>query len=616
MKSIMPAQERTAPWRPLTAAFLLSVLCSALASAASPAEQWWETEKKSPPAKLQIPSLTLADSKLQFENRRQRLLEGWAVADMSWARFGEAAIANLSVGRLVDESNRKIREVAERDAGGEADFAALHLARAYYLFGDGKGLTADVEQRVRAFFLKKPFKSNWCEEAGFASENHEFAFHTARYLMAQAMPAERFEAYGKAGAELAKEDGQWLTSALRFRARRGWGEFDSAVYYGVEFNCLACLYDFAKDAGLKRLAGMMLDLLLADVAVDSISGMYGGAHGRIYYWDALKHSTEDTFGLQYLYFGNIDARTIGGRRASVHTLTSSYRPADLVVEVALGRTQPYENRERKQLHKPDDVMPREPLPGSIRKYTFWTPDFVMGCVQLQDKYPDAYQGKWYAHHEQHEWDLTFPTRLRSRIFTHHPGDHGDEHGYWTGDMGCGCGQFFQNKGALAALYDIPAQQKYQWIHAFVPKDAFDEVAEENGFIFVREGNACAALKLLNGYEWTSEGAWSGAEVISRGGRNGVVCEAGRLSDAGGFNAFRREIANNEILFDKELGRLTYSSKRAGKLYLDLQHARKLNDQPANLDYPSFASPFMTSEWDSGVVEIRKDDRKLVFDFTR
>ena len=601
----------------LTLAMLSGLVAAAMPAAAdTPAEQWWTTEKRWPPAKLTIPPLTASESKAQFEERRQRLLSGWAVPDMSWSRFGEAAIANLSLNQLADESNRKIREVAQRDSGGEVDFVALYLTRAYYLFHGGHGMTDDTEQQVRSFFLTRHFKSNWCEEAGNASENHEFVFHTARFLMAQAMPKETFTAYGKTGTELVQEDRNWLLSFLRFRGRRGWGEFDSAVYYGVDIDCLACLYDFSRDADLKRLSGMKMDLMLADVAINSIGGMFCGAHGRIYYWDALKHSTEDTYGLQYLYFGSVDGRTIGGRRASVHTLTSTYRPDKLVVEIALNRREPYENLERAQLHKPDDVMPREPLAGSIRKYTYWTPDFVMGCVQFQDDYPETYPGRWYAHHEQHEWDLTFPTRLSARIFTQHPGASGDEHGYWTGDMGCGCGHFFQNKGALVALYDIGPKEKYQWIHAFVPRNAFDEVVEENGFIFVREGDACAALKLLRGYEWTTQGAWSGAEVISHGARNGVVCEAGRLADYGGFKAFRQEIADNKIVFDQEKGQLTYDSKRAGKLFLGIKDGRKLNDQPVDLDYPTFGSPFMSSRWDSGIVEIRAGGKKRVLDFTK
>ena len=229
----------------------------------------------------------------------------------------------------------------------------------------------------------------------------------------------------------------------------------------------------------------------------------------------------------------------------------------------------------------------------------------MGCVQFQDPYPQSYAGKWYAHHEQHEWDLTIGTRVRSRIFTHHPGKGGNEHGRWTGDMLCGCGHFFQNRTALIALYDIPAQESCQFIHAFLPKKDFDEVVEENGFIFVREGQVCAGLKMFGGHHWANDPIWHDAEVISQGARNAVVCEVGLLRDFGGFAGFRRQIAANNVRFDQGGMSLSYDSKAQGRLYLDTKGARHLNGKPADLDYPTYDNPYVRSVWGSGVVEMLK-----------
>ena len=96
-------------------------------------------------------------------------------------------------------------------------------------------------------------------------------------MAAQALPQEYFNAYRATARDLLRGDGEWLKAAIRFRAEQGWGEFDSAVYYRVDMECLLCLYDFAQDVEIKRLAGMMLNLMLADMVVDSLAGMYGGA---------------------------------------------------------------------------------------------------------------------------------------------------------------------------------------------------------------------------------------------------------------------------------------------------------------------------------------------------
>jgi hypothetical protein len=577
-------------------------------------DSWWRQESSYPSCKLAPVVFSPAQSQAGFESRKDRLLDFWVARDLSQDQYAQRALADLYTDRWTAEAQAALQDTARGRLVIDPDFAALKLCRAYYLFAPRGALQPATIEAIRRFFLTTDFRSRWNEAAGQAAENHEFQFHTARFLGAQAFPDQHFQAYAAGGQELCRQDARWLKAAIRFRAEQGWGEFASAVYYRVDIECLLCLYDFSRDRELRRLSGMMLNVLLAEIAVNSCAGMYGGAHGRIYYWDALKHSTEDTYGLQYLYFGNADPRTIGGLSGSVDALTSSFRPGDVVVEVALDRNEPYENRQRNCLHKPDDVQPREPLSGSIRRYSYCTPDYVLGCVQFQAPYPEAYPGKFYAHHEQHEWDLTFAARLRSRIFTHHPGQGNNEHGRWTGDMLCGCGHFFQNKTALVALYDIPPREPCQFIHAFVPRRDFDELVEENDFIFVRAGQTYAALKMLGGCQWSSEPIWRNAEIISHGARNGAICEVGQEADFGGFEAFRREISANEIHFDRHTMELSYRSRRAGKLYLNTHGVRLLNDQPAALDYATYDCPYLRSAWKSGIVEIIHGKKVLRMDF--
>jgi hypothetical protein len=572
-----------------------------------------------------------------FEKRRKLLLENTAgrkvtaaqVADVDQDIYGNRAIANLLLGRHAKAANARLRRTAEwfdhphprkRDHRGECDFAAMKLCRAWHLLKGTEKLEAATRQKIKRFFLETDFKSK------HPSENHLLLWRTSRYLMAGEFRDETFKAWRRKGRTLEEDDRKWLAAYIRFRARRGWGEFDSACYLKPDWECLTNIRDYAPDADLRRLAGDMLDLLLLDMAVDSLAGMYCGAHGRIYTPHALDHSTEGTRSLQFLYFGNITAKQVGARGALVDALVSSYRPRKIVLDVALNRREPYENRERKHLHNVDDVMPARPLAGSIRKYTWWTPEYVMGCVQKQDPYPANCKGKWYAHHEQHQWDLSFATGPRARIFTHHPGKSGNEHGYWTGDLRCGCGHFFQNRTALVALYEIPEKQPHQFVHAYVPKSEFDEVVEENGWIFVRAGKCCAALRMLGGHKWTRDNKWKDlhgwtarrklgvCEVVSPGGRNGAVCEAGLLADFGGFAAFRKEIAGNRVEFDRERMRLVYESKRAGKLEIDTRGTRKLNGEPAKLDYATYDCPFLKSKWDSGVIEVISGGRRARLDF--
>lgn len=573
---------------------------------------------------METPPQNVAQSISGFRERREALLRALVPADLTAEKvtdpvsdlYGERAVACLVLGRFAAEANARLRHTTGwfdrphptgRKHKGECDFAAMKLCRAYYLFRDTEKLEPSTVKQIVRFFLTTDFESM------HGSENHHLLFRTSRYLMAQALPDERFKAYGKTGRQLQAIDRRWLTRFIRFRARRGWGEFDSSCYFRPDWECLTCLHDYAQDPQVRHLAEMMLDLLLVDMAVDSLGGLYAGAHGRIYEREALDHAAASTYPLQYLYFGNVRRETIRAGTL-VDALVSSYRPKPLIVDIALNRPSAYENRERKHLHNTADVMPQRPIAGSIRKVTWYTPHYVLGTVNRQDPYPPGCPGAWYAHHEQHNWDLTIGTRTRSRLFTHHPGNSPPEHGYWTGDIRCCCGHFFQHRQAVVALYDIPEDQPHGFIHAWLPRDAFGEVLEEGGWIFVREAGVVAALRMVGGHQWTTDGPWKDAEVQSPGRRNGAVCEVGLLSDFGSFEAFRRQILSNTVAFDPQAMTLTYRSKQVGSLAIDTRGKRQFNGRAVDLDYPTYDCPWLKSAWDSGVVLVTKDGRSMTLDF--
>ena len=581
------------------------------------------------PAASAMPDPALPVAIPGFEQRRSELL----AMDVPAGITGTGALFALARGRDAARANQELRRVARwfdephphgRDAQGEPDFAAIKLCRAWHLFGHGGKLEDATLAGIRRFFLEHDFASI------YQSENHGLLFHSARYVMAGAYPLDIFAAYGKSGATLRQEERAWLSQFLRYRAGHGGGEFDSAAYLSPVWECLTVIFDFAPDEELRRLAGLMMDLLLADFEVDALRGMYGGAHGRIYPPHALDHAAESSFLLHYLYFGGEMPAPIRMHEFIIDALTSSYRPHAVLETLALHRDRPYENRERKHLHDVADILPEEPFEGSLRKYTFWTPEYVMGCVQYQDPYPEGrvhrphHSGRpvpaeqrvtaGYAHHQQHQWDLSFATRSDARIFTHHPGCDG-EHNHWTGDRLCGCGHFFQNRTALIAVYDIPAEQPLQWIHAYVPRAAFDEMIEEDGFVFVRAGSAYGALRILSGYRWTDAGEWKDREITAEGPRHGVICEAARAVDCASFRAFRAEIAANPVFFHRDRLELEYQSLRAGVLRIDARGGRWLDGHSAELDYAAHDSPFLKTRWRGTSSELLVGGETVTLDFS-
>lgn len=336
-----------------------------------------------------------------FEARRQVMLEkGLAVyADpesypdpaarvLKRDIYAATAALNLFYGKYVRESIDQVIRTARwfdlphpngRDPRGESTFAAMGMLPTLYYNWDK--LTDEARAAVDRFFLTKNFESM------YESENHRLQHHTALYLAGQFYGERTFEWCGKTGTQIAAETGAWLKRFVHFRAKEGWGEFDSLGYLDVDFGCLLLLADLSRDKELATISRMMLDVLLLDMVVDSKNGLYGGAHGRIYPPTALNILCGGMAADYYLYIGLDNDES--ERRAlkflpgvPVAALMVDYRPDPVVLEMALGRVGAYENREAKHLH----CIPKEQQPGRISKYSYVTDKYIVGAINRQDDY--------------------------------------------------------------------------------------------------------------------------------------------------------------------------------------------------------------------------------------
>ena len=63
------------------------------------------------------------------------------------------------------------------------------------------------------------------------------------------------------------------------------------------------LADFAQDAEIAQAAGMLLDVMFFDMAVDSFRGVYGTSHGRSYPRNVLDGRTSAMAGVQKIAWG-------------------------------------------------------------------------------------------------------------------------------------------------------------------------------------------------------------------------------------------------------------------------------------------------------------------------
>ncbi len=133
-------------------------------------------------------------------------------------------------------------------------------------------------------------------------------------------------------------------------------------------------------------------------------------------------------------------------------------------------------------------------------------------------------------------------------------------------------------------------------------------------MFVRSGDGYAEIQLMGTHEWVESGDYAGKELISRGRRNGAVCEVGCRERSGPFEAFMGEIAGHPIDFDPDALTLTYVSGRCEEMHLDGQGARRVNGEDVDLDYALYDCPYLHSDWDSGVQMARVGERSKAYRF--
>ena len=79
------------------------------------------------------------------------------------------------------------------------------------------------------------------------------------------------------------------------RARLGFTEWHSNVYYDLDIRPLLSLVEWSEDEVVARRAAMVLDLVLLDVALHLHRGTFGATHGRSYIKDKASADTENTF---------------------------------------------------------------------------------------------------------------------------------------------------------------------------------------------------------------------------------------------------------------------------------------------------------------------------------
>ncbi|GBG11225.1 hypothetical protein PAT3040_06017 [Paenibacillus agaridevorans] len=508
-------------------------------------------------------------------------------------------------------------------ANGAADFFIAQLLILYNML-DGK---ADVSEEVwlrLAHLLQEIDYSNPTE---FMSENHRLIYFASGYLVSELWP-DAMMWNGKTGLENQTMFTGYLRDWMNIRLKNGMGEYDSISYYGIDIGGLSMLYTFAKDETVKQMAFDMLDYLMADMAVDSLDGNMGGAHGRTYVGSPKTMLYGHSNYVMDFLFDNAIV-DVDEEYAEINVQAgllpiSDYRPSDVLYALNRDRDKRLTNKEKKSVYTIPDIPSREKT-ETLKKYTHVTPDYTLGSVVQQEIAP--FTGQDFQGFQEVPWSLTFGKSMDAVIFDSHPGpnetDTGSPHAYWNGDFKSMTYKYFQEENVIVGMHKITNYAQFS--HFWIPRKQLDEVVETEGWVFVRKNDVYAAIKMLKDgvvndiaqYSWTKSGRWVDIEAKINSANTAFVMEvADSVEFPGTFESFITAILDNEnahpISFVINNGYyIQYQGLNGKMIKLDYSSdAREIDGVP--VDFGAYKShdatssngeTFMSAEWNSGEIVI-------------
>ena len=231
-----------------------------------------------------------------------------------------------------------------------ADFDLLYLTNLWMGYRDviDADLAQAIEDRLVAFkhWYTEPTPEGEVDQRWYWSENHRLIFHAIEYLAGQELPAETFTNDGRSGEEHREHAEELIHRWMEEKARLGFVEWHSDVYYAKDVVALLTLIEWAEDDEIVTKASALLDLVLFDLALHTLKGNNGVTHGRSYMKDKSNAFDQDVFGTVKLLFDQTEAdyASTGDAAAVLLSRAQRYRMPEVIRRVATS-TEPMVDRE-------------------------------------------------------------------------------------------------------------------------------------------------------------------------------------------------------------------------------------------------------------------------------
>ena len=249
--------------------------------------------------------------------------------------------------------------------------------------------------------------------------------------------------------------------------------------------------------------------------------------------------------------------------------------------------------------------------GAPNLITYRTPHYMLSSA--------ADHRAGYGGDQHHIWQATLgPDAV---CFTAHPAKReGPTPNYWAGEGTLP--RVTQVKNVLISVYRINTMpgpyvtHRLLFTHAWLPRDAFDEIIERDGWVLARKGDGYLALRSRNAYHWqTEEGPDKDREMIAPGKTNVWICELGSREESGSFDQFVAAVCAAPLRFRGT--RVDYTSPSQGHLQFGWRGPFRRDGQMVPLrDFPRYDNDYAQAPYPADLVRVRRGDDWLALDWNK
>jgi hypothetical protein len=608
-----------------------------------------------------------------YEERRQQYLEYCATQSPAGRTGFFSQIARLELGREpVDEEPIRVGIAFVDSREDCCDFVAAGLLRIVYRFHDSPLISRELIGEIEECLLR--FKYWWDEPAGdnkrcYWTENHQIIFHTDELLAGQLFRERAFGNDGKDGAAHCEHALHLIRRWIDFRVRFGFSEWLSNCYFEEDLLALVNLYDFAEQADVRRQAGLLIDVILFEMALHTYRGVMGCSHGRTYPRLILGGRDENSAPTAKLMLGMGLYNSPSGL-GTMMLATSAYRCPPVIEKIAGDLSGPVLSQERHSFNMDDipslglsyedtaDVN----LYWSVQDYTHekvealsrwlshtyqiwldreqYLPRYAqvrdwqvaqygqvvdpnVDCHAMTEVHIQTYRTGAYLlscaqdyrpgkpGYQQHPWQATLG--IDAMVFTNHPGSDNiiSRPNYWAGNGILP--RAAQHHNVLVCLHHLPENDAYPFSHAYFPRAAFDEVVEQDGWICARKENGFIGMYVSQPYLWLANDKDQVVEVRSGGADTIWLVEMGEQGQWPDFASFVQAVTSAPLSCSGL--QVEYMSPSQGLISFDWEGELMVKGEPVALhSYPRFDNPYCRNEFLARTIEICRGEEKVVLDF--